>query len=208
MDGCNEQHTDRRLTQCTEPKPDRWWSRWTASHAFLWRTGRSLRLQLTPRGYASLDLPTSHQGMRDTKGDEFTGRMLGAINSMLVEMMAAIARKDYEQRRERQAQASRNPRPPASTRGARLTPICTNELRSYLAHTWESAQQHDTLTAPPPQCFELETHRHAEHSLCSWPSLTIATKVLASKFPRVVNGETGCIGLPCHGPNKENYHGS
>jgi DNA invertase Pin-like site-specific DNA recombinase len=52
----------------------------------------------------ALDLPTSHQGMRDTKGDEFTDRMLGAINSMLVEMMAAIARKDYEQRRERQAQ--------------------------------------------------------------------------------------------------------
>jgi DNA invertase Pin-like site-specific DNA recombinase len=52
----------------------------------------------------ALDLPTSHQGMQDTKGDEFTGRMLGAINSMLVEMMAAIARKDYEQRRDRQAQ--------------------------------------------------------------------------------------------------------
>jgi len=52
----------------------------------------------------ALDLPTSHQGMADTKGDEFTGRMLGAINSMLVDMMAAIARKDYEQRRERQAQ--------------------------------------------------------------------------------------------------------
>ncbi len=47
----------------------------------------------------ALDLPTSHQRMQDTKGDEFTGRMLGAINSMLVEMMAAIARKDYEQRR-------------------------------------------------------------------------------------------------------------
>lgn len=43
-------------------------------------------------------------GMRDTQGDEFTQRMLAAINSMLVEMMAAIARKDYEQRRERQAQ--------------------------------------------------------------------------------------------------------
>jgi len=26
----------------------------------------------------TLDLPTSHQGMQDTKGDEFTGRMLGA----------------------------------------------------------------------------------------------------------------------------------
>lgn len=42
--------------------------------------------------------------MQDTKDDEFTGRMLGAINSILVEMMAAIARKDYEQRRDRQAQ--------------------------------------------------------------------------------------------------------
>ncbi|MFK3641740.1 recombinase family protein [Pseudomonas protegens] len=52
----------------------------------------------------AMDLPTSHQGLRDTKGDEFTNRMLSAINSMLVEMMAAIARKDYEQRRERQAQ--------------------------------------------------------------------------------------------------------
>lgn len=52
----------------------------------------------------ALDLPTSHQGIADTKGDEFTGRMLAAINSMLVDMMAAIARKDYEQRRERQAQ--------------------------------------------------------------------------------------------------------
>lgn len=52
----------------------------------------------------AIDLPTSHQGMKDTTGDEFTGRMLAAINSMLVEMMAAIARKDYEQRRQRQAQ--------------------------------------------------------------------------------------------------------
>lgn len=52
----------------------------------------------------ALDLPTSHQGIADTRGDEFTNRMLSAINSMLVDMMAAIARKDYEQRRDRQAQ--------------------------------------------------------------------------------------------------------
>lgn len=52
----------------------------------------------------AIDLPTSHQGMKDSSGDEFTSRMLTAINSMLVEMMAAIARKDYEQRRQRQAQ--------------------------------------------------------------------------------------------------------
>lgn len=49
----------------------------------------------------AIDLPTIHQGMRDTEGDEFTDRMLGRINSMLVEMMATIARKNCEQRRER-----------------------------------------------------------------------------------------------------------
>lgn len=59
--------------------------------------GKGLRI-------VTLDLPTSHQGMRDTTGDEFTARMLGAINNMMLDMMAAIARKDYEQRRTRQAQ--------------------------------------------------------------------------------------------------------
>jgi DNA invertase Pin-like site-specific DNA recombinase len=67
---------------------------------------QKLKVTIDSKGLriVALDLPTSHQGMQDAKGDEFTGRMLGAINSMLVEMMAAIARKDYEQRRERQAQ--------------------------------------------------------------------------------------------------------
>ncbi|EPM48776.1 resolvase [Pseudomonas syringae pv. actinidiae ICMP 18804] len=60
--------------------------------------------------------------MQDTKGDEFTGRMLGAINSMLVEMMSAIARKDYEQLRERQAQRIEK----ANIRASRSTPICTS----------------------------------------------------------------------------------
>jgi DNA invertase Pin-like site-specific DNA recombinase len=59
--------------------------------------GKGLRI-------VALDLPTSHQGMRDTTGYEFTVRMLGAINNMMLDMMAAIARKDYEQRRARQAQ--------------------------------------------------------------------------------------------------------
>jgi|SRR5690606_33932808 len=52
----------------------------------------------------SLDLPTSHAAMRATKGDDFTARMLDAVNSMLLDMLAAIARKDYEDRRRRQAE--------------------------------------------------------------------------------------------------------
>jgi DNA invertase Pin-like site-specific DNA recombinase len=36
--------------------------------------------------------------------DDFTTRMLGAINAMLLDMLAAIARKDYDNRRRRQAE--------------------------------------------------------------------------------------------------------
>jgi DNA invertase Pin-like site-specific DNA recombinase len=36
--------------------------------------------------------------------DEFTGRMFEAINGMLLDMLAAVARKDYDYRRRRQAQ--------------------------------------------------------------------------------------------------------
>jgi DNA invertase Pin-like site-specific DNA recombinase len=50
----------------------------------------------------ALDLPTSWQLAK--AADEFTGRMLVAINGMLLDMLAAIARKDYEDRRRRQAQ--------------------------------------------------------------------------------------------------------
>ncbi len=51
----------------------------------------------------ALDLPTSHQLMQQG-GDEFSTRMLDAINGMMLDMLAAIARKDYEDRRRRQAQ--------------------------------------------------------------------------------------------------------
>lgn len=59
------------------------------------------------------------------KGDEFTDGMLGAINSMLVEMMAAIARKGHEQRRERQAQGIEKAKAEGNIRGAQVTPVCT-----------------------------------------------------------------------------------
>lgn len=48
----------------------------------------------------SLDLPTSHQLMKH--GDEFTSRMLTAINDLMLDMLAAVARKDYQDRRRRQ----------------------------------------------------------------------------------------------------------
>jgi len=51
----------------------------------------------------SLDLPTSHTMMEDNQND-FTARMFEALNDMMLDMLAAIARKDYEDRRRRQKQ--------------------------------------------------------------------------------------------------------
>jgi DNA invertase Pin-like site-specific DNA recombinase len=64
---------------------------------------QSLRAQIAAKRLrvVALDLPTSWQ-MVD--GDEFTQRMADAINGMMLDMLAAIARKDYDDRRRRQAQ--------------------------------------------------------------------------------------------------------
>lgn len=52
----------------------------------------------------SLDLPTSHIALTNVMNDEFTASMLKAINNMMLDMLAAIARKDYQDRRRRQAE--------------------------------------------------------------------------------------------------------
>lgn len=50
----------------------------------------------------ALDLPTSW--MMATTTDEMTSRMMDALNGMMLDMLAAIARKDYIDRRRRQQQ--------------------------------------------------------------------------------------------------------
>lgn len=64
-----------------------------------------LKAELTARKVrvVALDLPTRWT-MATKAGDEFTTRMFEAINSMLLDMLAAVARKDYVDRRRRQAQ--------------------------------------------------------------------------------------------------------
>ncbi|WP_407048922.1 resolvase [Methyloraptor flagellatus] len=50
----------------------------------------------------TLDLPTSW--MRASPADNCTARMFGALNAMMLDVLPAVARKDYEDRRRRQAQ--------------------------------------------------------------------------------------------------------
>jgi DNA invertase Pin-like site-specific DNA recombinase len=70
-----------------------------------------LKTQLATRKVrvVALDLPTSWV-MATGKVDDFTARMFEAINGMLLDMLAAIARKDYEDRRRRQFQGQERAR--------------------------------------------------------------------------------------------------
>lgn len=51
-----------------------------------------------------VDLPTSHAVLTGTSTGGFTGNILKAINSMLLDFAAASAEKDYEDRRRRQTE--------------------------------------------------------------------------------------------------------
>ncbi len=51
----------------------------------------------------AVNVPTTWHQLSPNTSD-FDSRMFEAINNMLLDMLAAIARRDYEQRRERQAQ--------------------------------------------------------------------------------------------------------
>jgi len=70
-----------------------------------WRT---LRHDIESRGIrvVAQDLPSTHTVLSHSQSndDEMTGRVLAAINSMLLEVVAAQAEADYLQRRQRQMQ--------------------------------------------------------------------------------------------------------
>ena len=63
----------------------------------------------------ALDLPTSW--MLATPTDEFTARMFAAVNGMMLDVLAAVARKDYEDRRRRQAQGQARAKAEGKYRG-------------------------------------------------------------------------------------------
>ncbi|MBD2835972.1 recombinase family protein [Pseudomonas sp. JM0905a] len=57
----------------------------------------------------TLDLTTSHAVFKPEKDqDAFTKGMIAAVNGMLLDMLAVVARKDYEDRRRRQAEGIAN----------------------------------------------------------------------------------------------------
>ncbi|MBK0468131.1 recombinase family protein [Klebsiella aerogenes] len=64
-----------------------------------------LKATLNSKGLVivSMDLPTSWQ-MVEISGNDLTSGILRAVNAMLIDILATMARQDYETRRKRQAQ--------------------------------------------------------------------------------------------------------
>ena len=78
----------------------------------------------------SKDLPTSHQLIQ--LGDEFTERMLSAINDMMLDMLAAIARKDFDDRRKRQAQGVKKAKAEGKYRGRPINEKLHSDIEGLL----------------------------------------------------------------------------
>jgi DNA invertase Pin-like site-specific DNA recombinase len=68
--------------------------------------------------------------------------MFEAINGMLLDMLAAVARKDYDDRRRRQAQGRRRRKPRAAYRGRPEDTDRNEGIASMLAagQTWGAIQ--------------------------------------------------------------------
>lgn len=95
-----------------------------------WETLKGLIVRKGIR-IVALDLPTSHQFLQ-TSGDEFTLRMLSAVNSMLLDMLAAVARKDYEDRRRRQAEGVAKAKRDGKYRGRQIDSTLRENIAAHL----------------------------------------------------------------------------
>lgn len=84
----------------------------------------------------ALDLPTSWNLAEPT--DEFTSRMFVAINKMMLDVLAAVARKDYEDRRRRQAEGVARGRAAGLYRGRRPDAVRNEAIAQLLREgkTW------------------------------------------------------------------------
>ena len=92
-----------------------------------------LKALITTKGIriVALDLPTSHQFMTQS-ADEFTQRMLSAVNAMLLDMLAAVSRKDYEDRRRRQLQGIQTAKDNGKYRGRQVNQKLHNNIAALL----------------------------------------------------------------------------
>ena len=91
----------------------------------------------------SKELPTSYMALQPESSTEFMSSVLQTINSMLLDMLAAIARKDYEDRRNRQMQGIAR----AKAEGKYLGRRKGTEKRKIIASLLKSGHSYSEIQA-------------------------------------------------------------
>lgn len=88
----------------------------------------------------ALDLPTSWN--LAAPADEFTGRMFAAINAMMLDVLAAVARKDYDDRRRRQAEGQAKAKTEGRYKGRQANVARNAGIAAMLraGRTWDEIQ--------------------------------------------------------------------
>lgn len=103
---------------------------------------RRLRAEIEARQVrvVALDLPTSW--MLAAPADDFTGRMFAAVNGMMLDVLAAVARKDFEDRRRRQAEGQVKAKAAGAYKGRAEDVARNNAIAAMLAKemSWTQIQ--------------------------------------------------------------------
>jgi DNA invertase Pin-like site-specific DNA recombinase len=123
-----------------------------------------LRKQIADKqlSVVSLDLPTSYLALNNSVTDSFTYSMLKAINAMMLDMLAAISRKDYEDRRRRQAEGIVKAREQGRFRG-RVADLAKHELIRNLRITQEKSINETARLAGVSRATVIRVCRQADH---------------------------------------------
>lgn len=103
-----------------------------------------LKAMISDKGLriVALDLPTSWL-MFEAKPDDFTARLFDAVNSMMLDVLAAVSRKDYEDRRRRQAQGIAKAKTEGLYKGRPVDAKRNADIAALLAagHSWTFVQR-------------------------------------------------------------------
>ena len=130
-----------------------------------WRT---LRRDIEARGIrvVAQDLPSTHTVLSHPEGpgDEMTSRVLSAVNSMLLEVVAAQAEADYLQRRQRQAQGIERAKAERKYKGRPLNRALHNRIIA-LRTAGHSIRATAQLAGTSPTTVQRAQKRHTKETL-------------------------------------------
>lgn len=104
-------------------------------------------------------LTAGFQVTKISEGDECAGQTIEASNAMLLDMLAAVAPRDYDDRRRRQAHGWRRQRP---RRVIRAAPRMLSEMKAYqmlrAGRSWTTVQRAPAAAALDGKDTEARNH--------------------------------------------------